>query len=136
MKATDRYVLDSNIVISAMMFPTSVPGQALRKAIRSGTVVVSAQSMDELAHTVLNPKFDRYVPLALRQAFLQEFDLATLMVSISSVISECRDPKDDHILALAMDASAKAIITGDRDLLVMHPFKGVDILTPADFIKD
>lgn len=56
------------------------------------------------------------------------------MVSISSVISECRDPKDDHIFALAMDASAKAIITGDRDLLVMHPFKGVNILTPADFI--
>lgn len=135
MRATDRYVLDSNIVVSAMMFPTSVPGQALKKAIRSGTVVVSAQGMDELAHTVLNPKFDRYVPLALRQAFLQEFGLATLTVRVTTVISECRDPKDDYILALAIDASAKAIITGDHDLLVMHPFRGVNILTPADFVR-
>jgi len=116
------------------MFPNSVPAQALKKAIRTGSVVVSTQGLAELARTVLHPKFDRYVPLALRQAFLQEFDLITLVVEVSTVVNECRDPKDDHVLALAVDASAKAIISGDRDLLVMHPFRGVDVLTSSDFL--
>jgi len=135
MRTTDRFVLDTNIVVSAMMFPKSVPAQALRKAIRKGSVVVSTQGLAELARTVLHPKFDRYVPISLRQAFLQEFDLVTIEVDVSTEISECRDPKDDHILALAIDATAKAIITGDHDLLVMHPFRGVDILSPSDFLK-
>jgi putative PIN family toxin of toxin-antitoxin system len=134
MRNVERFVLDSNIVVSAMMFPNSIPGQAFKKAFREGEVVVSRESMDGLSRTVLHPKFDRYVPLPLRQLFLQEFDLSTLSIQLTSVVNECRDPNDDHLLALGVDAKAKVFITGDRDLLTMHPFRGISLLSAAEFL--
>lgn len=47
--------------------------------------------------------------------------------------STCRDPDDDHVLAVALLAGADAIVTGDKDLLVLHPFRGVAIVRPRDF---
>ena len=49
-------------------------------------------------------------------------------------IIAARDPDDDAILACALEAQAQAVITGDRDLLVLHPFRGIAILTPAEFL--
>lgn len=46
----------------------------------------------------------------------------------------CRDPKDDQFLALAVAANASAIVSGDDDLLVLHPLQGIDILKPAEFL--
>jgi putative PIN family toxin of toxin-antitoxin system len=54
-------------------------------------------------------------------------------VSIS--IDICRDRKDNKFLELAVSAGATCIITGDKDLLVLNPFKGILILTAADFLN-
>ncbi len=43
----------------------------------------------------------------------------------------CRDPDDDKVLALAIAAQADLIVSGDNDLLVLQPFKGIPILSPA-----
>ena len=48
----------------------------------------------------------------------------------------CRDPKDDKFLELAYAAKAKCIITGDQDLLILNPFRGIPIKTAAEFLKD
>jgi uncharacterized protein len=50
-------------------------------------------------------------------------------------IRECRDPKDDKFLELAIDGRASEIVTGDADLLAMHPFRGIAVLTPATFLQ-
>ena len=50
------------------------------------------------------------------------------------VIPELRDPKDTIVLAAALAGTAEVIVTGDQDLLVLGRFKGVEILTPADFL--
>jgi len=47
----------------------------------------------------------------------------------------CLDEKDDKYLSLAVSAKAKAIITGDNDLLILNPFKNISIVTPAEFLK-
>ena len=44
--------------------------------------------------------------------------------------SDCRDPKDDKFLELALNGKATHIVSGDEDLLVLHPFRGIPILTP------
>ncbi len=58
------------------------------------------------------------------------------LIKPSVEIVECRDPKDDKFLELAYSAKAKCIVSGDQDLLVLHPFRGIPIKTAAEFLKD
>ena len=46
-----------------------------------------------------------------------------------------RDIDDDAVLACAIAAQAHLIISGDKDLLVLHPWRGIDILNPADALQ-
>jgi predicted nucleic acid-binding protein len=47
----------------------------------------------------------------------------------------CRDAKDEWVLALALAANAEVIVSSDRDLLVLHPWRGIAILTPVQFLE-
>lgn len=49
-------------------------------------------------------------------------------------VMNCRDPKDDKYLELALASRADTIVSSDRDLLVLHPWRGVRILQPADYL--
>ena len=51
-------------------------------------------------------------------------------------IGVCRDPNDDKFLELALSGGADCIVSGDKDLLVLHPFRGVPIVTPRDFVSE
>jgi len=55
-------------------------------------------------------------------------------VEINELIRACRDPADDKFLDLAVNGGADLIVTGDADLLVLHPFEGVEIVTPTAYI--
>ena len=57
------------------------------------------------------------------------------MIAVSSRIELCRDPKDNKFLELAADGQADYLITGDQDLLVLHPFQATQIFTPAQFLE-
>ena len=50
-------------------------------------------------------------------------------------ITECRDPKDNKFLELAVAGKADCIVTGDKDLLVLHPFRNIRIITPKEFLS-
>jgi putative PIN family toxin of toxin-antitoxin system len=81
------------------------------------------------------PKFDRFVSRELRGEFVSALrEKAELIVPTHTVIV-CRDPKDDAFLSLAVSAEADAIITGDPDLLTLHPFEDIPILTPRQFLE-
>ena len=56
-------------------------------------------------------------------------------VPITRTVTACRDPKDNKLLELALSASASLIISGDSDLLVMHPFDVISIVSPADYLR-
>ena len=65
--------------------------------------------------------------------------LATLvreaeLVVVTDVVTDCRDPKDNKFLELALSGKATHIVSGDEDVLVLHPFRGVLILTPQAFL--
>ncbi|WP_079680589.1 putative toxin-antitoxin system toxin component, PIN family [Planktothrix sp. PCC 11201] len=49
-------------------------------------------------------------------------------------IEECRDPKDNKYLELAVSGNADYIITGDKDLLVLNPFRAISIITVDQFL--
>jgi predicted nucleic acid-binding protein len=55
-------------------------------------------------------------------------------VVVTEVVSECRDPKDNKFLELALSGKALCIISGDDDLLVLHPFRGIPVVSPQTFL--
>ncbi len=90
--------------------------------------------MEELADVLSRDKWNRYVSIEDRQEFIRRLLQVATMVPVLSEVADCRDPKDNQFLALAFDAEADCIVSGDKDLLVLHPWRGIAIITPADFL--
>ena len=129
-----RFVLDANVVVSALLFEDSIPAKAFDHARRSGTILASDASLSELRRVLGRSKFDRYVTLTERDNFLLALTRECELVEIDEVVRACRDPKDDYVLELAVNGRATTIVTGDDDLLVLDPFRGVEIVTPRRLI--
>jgi putative PIN family toxin of toxin-antitoxin system len=79
-------------------------------------------------------KFDAYIAVAERQSFIRLLGHIAELVPIIHTVKVCRDPHDDKFLELAVNGGADAIVTGDDDLLVLHPFRGIAIQTPANYL--
>lgn len=129
-------VFDNNVVISAALFWTSIPAQALLKARKNNHIILSSRfTLAELRTTMLNSKFDKYVSLSKRIGFCETYESGSHIIPISVSILACRDPKDNMFLELAISANADYIISGDNDLLSMNPFKGIQIISPKKFTE-
>lgn len=128
-----RGVFDNNVLVSAALLG-GVPRKAFDKILDNGTVLVSVSVLLELADVLNRPKFDKYVTHDEWMRFMVSFLKVAEMVEISETIIVCRDPKDDKLLELAVSGTADFLVTGDRDLLILNPFRGVEILTPREFL--
>ena len=135
MRISRRLVVDTNVFASAILFPHSVPRRFVDDALDKDVVLFSEGTMRELAEVLFRPKFDRYVSRAERTLFLAQLGSLAEFVPIIRLIRECRDPKDDKFLEVALNGRADVIITGDADLLRMHPWREIAILAPADYLK-
>ncbi len=136
MKKSKFFVFDTNVVISALLFSGSRPRAALEQGFSVGEILNSAETLFELRETALSEKFDKYAPLIKRKIFLKRFEEKTFIIDVPECVKLCRDPKDNKFLALALAGKASAIITGDKDLLILNPFKDICILSPAEFLKN
>ena len=117
----------------------SVPHRALVHALETGEVCASASTLAELESVLQRDKFDRYLSAALRVEFAaivrrraSLFDVSE--VDMANVQPPCRDPKDNQFLALVHACDADVLVSSDTDLLVLHPWQGVPILTPAAYL--
>jgi len=129
------FVIDTNVVISVAVFSSLTPALSLKKMMSLGNLVFSEAVLQEYNETLSNNKFDKYISLERRLRFLETLTARGSLIKITKPIRICRDPKDDKYLELAIACNATCIITGDKDLLVLHPFENIPILTPADFIN-
>ena len=130
-----RVVFDVNVLVSALLFTNSVPRQAFNKALLQGIILISETLKEELTRVLARDKFNRYVYLAEREEFFGGLTRDSTLVEITESIQVCRDPKDDRVLELAVCGNAAYIVTGDADLLVLNPFRGIEVLRPADFLN-
>ena len=130
-----RFIFDTNVIVSALLFNDSVPGQAFIRALNHGMILVSGALMGELSRVLGRDRFDRYVTREERDEFLESLIRESNLIEITEAVQVCRDPKDDQVLELAVNGNATYILTGDADLLVLNPFRGVEIVTPAEFLK-
>jgi uncharacterized protein len=135
MRAWDRFVVDTNVFVSAVLLPLSIPRQAVDKALDHGALLFSDATMTELAEVLSRPKFDQYINIAERMLFLGQLRTAAEVVPITQLVRECRDPKDDKFLEVALNGTADIIVTGDADLLALHPWREIAVVRPAEYLK-
>lgn len=113
-----------------------MPREAERKANETGKISASIATYNEFFEVFLRSKFDKYIFRETRLEILKDFKQLAIFIKISETITDCRDPKDNKFLELAVSSNASCIITGDKDLLILHPFRGIPILNAVDFIND
>lgn len=130
-----RLVFDTNIIISALLFEGSKPFQAFLIGLEKGEILFSFSTLTELQEVLWRKKFDQYLTQEERKQFIASFVLYGTPVEPDERITECRDPKDNKFLELAVSGKADFIISGDEDLLILNPFRNIPILTPQQFIE-
>ncbi len=127
-------VLDTNTIVSALCFPQSIARQAFNRAINAHQIVASEATWAELTEVVNRSKFDKYIPKIQRLAFIETVKQKAIFYEITETITDCRDPKDNKFLEIAVAADAQYIVTGDLDLLILNPFRTIFILKSGDFL--
>jgi len=140
MSGSWRVVFDTSTLVSAALRMGSLPHRALAHVLRAGEVCVSSATLAELDAVLMRPKFDRYQPIETRNEFAAFLRLHAALFVVSETLESnlnpaCRDPKDNQFLALLQACAADALVSSDADLLVLHPWHGVPILTPAAFLE-
>lgn len=106
-------MFDVNVIISAVLLPGSKPESALRKAQDLGELLVSESIWLELEQVLARPKFNRYITLEERNEFLVDLSETVQFIKVTEQINECRDPKDNKYLELAVSGKAECIVTGE-----------------------
>jgi putative PIN family toxin of toxin-antitoxin system len=129
-----RIIVDTNVLISFLLLPDSLANQAVRRVLKGSIILASDDTLAELASVLARPKFNKYISLEDRQQFLRKFVCICESIIITKRIQLCRDPKDDKYLELAVNGNADLIISGDKDLLSLHPFGKVQIFSPARYL--
>jgi putative PIN family toxin of toxin-antitoxin system len=99
----------------------------------------SQQMIEELTEVLSRSYFTRRLPQTDRDRFLvivgENLKKSRVSeIAVQSLNPPCRDGSDNFILALALAAQADAIVSSDHDLLALHPWNGIPILTPAQFV--
>ena len=107
---------------------------AFDRARKSCTLLISSACLDELRGRLYLPKFVRYFSHEEADILLETLEAAAEHCAITEAIVVCRDPKDDKFLELAVAGYAQCIVSGDPDLLELHPFRGIHILSPRAFL--
>jgi putative PIN family toxin of toxin-antitoxin system len=95
---------------------------------------VTTETLRELIAKLHSPKFDRYVARERRDVLLERVASLVEIIDVLQSIRASRDPMDDKFLEAAVNGRADVIVTGDKDLLDLNPFRGIAILTPVDYL--
>jgi putative PIN family toxin of toxin-antitoxin system len=133
-----RAVVDTNILVRAVIRPQGTVGPVLLR-LRQGeyTLLYARSLLEELIDVLNRPRIrDKYrltggdIQTVLGLILLRGEEVTPL-----ERITACRDPKDDKFLEVAVAGQADAIVSGDQDLLVLHPYAGIPIVTPRAFLR-
>ncbi len=139
-----RAVIDTNLLVSALI---SRPGSTSRKlieAVRDGRLkpVLSKPLLDELLDVMSRPKFDRYgITIGIVLDFIEWLLSVGTVVEITGAPRGCGDPDDDAVIETAEVGAADYLITGDSDLLddrlrTNLYRNGVEVVTASLFLRD
>lgn len=118
-----------------MLFEGSNPDLAIRYALQNGNILFSLELIEEIDEVLSRAKFRKYITDQEREEFLDSFIDRGILIEVVDVVNECRDAKDDKILELSLSGKADLIISGDKALLVLNPFRSIQIQSVEQFLK-
>jgi uncharacterized protein len=118
--------------VSSLVFGGK-PREAVDAVLEDSTVIVSAEILTE-ARRIIHTKFPIFIEDLARLEKLLKRD--GIQVELGSLqVSVCRDPDDNKIIETALIGKCQFIISGDKDLLTLMRYDGVEMITAADFLK-
>jgi hypothetical protein len=134
-----RAVLDTNVIVSGLIRPAGAPGQILERLLDEIFIlVVSPDLVDELRRSLRRPRLRRYIRLSSEELEGRIAQLETLADPVEGTLDlkvDVRDPDDIKFLAVAVEARAEYVVTGDADLLTLREHEGIQIVTPRAFLE-
>lgn len=128
-------VIDTNVLISAGLLPQSKTVQVLALAVERFVIAQNQNTWHELETRISRPKLDRCFGESGRLQHLGAIAQSVQFFEVKASVAVSRDKTDDKFMGLALDSGAKILISGDPDLKDVQTYKGVDILSPAQFFE-
>lgn len=132
-----RIVLDTNVVISAGISTDGNPALIFEMLILEDVKNYTTQDIiDEIKEVLLRPRITKIISLVEQEFIIGIFEKFSEKIAVGIKFQEIKDdPDDNKFLECAVSASADYIISGDNHLLKLHKFRGIKIITPAEFVK-
>jgi putative PIN family toxin of toxin-antitoxin system len=127
-------VIDTNVLISAVLNPLGTPNQAVTKVITYFQLIQSESTYEELVTRIQKKKFDRYLSVEDRADFLAMIYRKSLFFESEFQVNLCDDQDDNKFLDLARVGNSMYLITGDSDLLILQQYLYTQIIKPAQFL--
>jgi putative PIN family toxin of toxin-antitoxin system len=127
-----RLILDTNLWIS---FLISSKYEKLDELLfnQKCKLLISQELLEEFLAVAKRPKLRKYISRDELEDLLETIDEVAEFVNVTSEIIECRVPKDNFLLSLAVDGKADYLLTGDKDLLVLKEIGNTEIKTISEF---
>jgi putative PIN family toxin of toxin-antitoxin system len=134
-KEVRRVVLDTNVLISALLFKGHLSKIVLLWQRGRITPIISKETFEELRSVLDYPKFSlsqEEINSIIENEILPYFEIVEITKNIKGA---CRDPGDDKFISCALSASASYIVSGDKDLSDLKKYKSLKIIKASDFLK-
>lgn len=128
-----RIVIDTNVIASAIFFggkPRQLVDLLLHKMIDSFVTVEIIEEYKETMESLCNKYPDKKIQVPLTQIIS-----ACNLIDSKSTVEVCRDPDDNKFISCAVDAKCLYIVSGDKDLLTVEEYEGIEIITVAEFFS-
>jgi uncharacterized protein len=129
-----RVVVDTNILVSFAIRPSLEFERLFDSIARIGVLLVSDETIAELHGVLTRQRFRKYISRGSAMDYIDWYVGISELIEIGERLTVCRDPRDDKFLELAVSGRADIIVSGDADLLVLHPFRKVAVLRSAEFL--
>ena len=131
-------VLDTNVLVSAIIKRVGKPNQILTRAQTNFSWLtcefILTELIEVLARKHIQTKYKKWVTRFRRDKFLQTVSEVAVVVEVRTQLDAVADPKDNFVLACAVDGRADYLVTGDSHLLTLGKFGRIKIITPAQFL--
>jgi putative PIN family toxin of toxin-antitoxin system len=129
-----RVVVDASTIVGAALKEDSTPMRALLAVLERQSIVLSIAVFAEISEVLGRQKFAAALTPERRQEILALLTTAATWVEPGLSVTDCVDPDDNKYLELAVASQAAVIVSSDRHLLQMHPWRGIAILRPAAYL--